>query len=380
MEIFYRNTYNTRRNRFTIMYENIYCFAGNPYLIRAKVRLWKEKFLEKHQNTINVVSLTYEREEDTDVVVREVESLPFLSPFKLVFIHRFLDTKREEGEGGENSRGKERFKRVEDACDRAPDTSIIVFISPVPDKRRSLFKKIPPQNMKTFRLDRHLIIHGFDDSNVGIPLVDFFLSQSGNTIPRETMEYLIQILRSERQEEGIDLFMLHHELEKLLSYGQGNTITREMVDIVVPRVFGSKIFAFTDALGRGNAKQAITVLDTLLEQGDDIHAFWGLLMGHFHRLLGVKTLLVETKPLTAIRAFLGNVAFKSAEIIEQATQFDYDDLTHIYRMLLEIDIRLKTGGITITTTDIRTFQLAIERFIFLVSSRKYSKADHHKSQ
>jgi hypothetical protein len=37
-------------------------------------------------------------------------------------------------------------------------------------------------------------------------------------------------------------------------------------------------------------------------------------------------------------------------------------------MLLDIDIKQKTGGITITTTDVIAFQFAIEKFIFLAAS------------
>lgn len=350
------------------MFDTVYCFSGNPYLVREKVHSWKTSFRQKHHNDMNMVDLFYESADDTDLILHEIESLPFLSPYKLIFIHYFLDTKRSGA--GSDKEGGNRFKRIEQACAEAPQTSIIVFVSPSPDKRRGLYKQIPDANIKNFKVDKYLTIHGFDEQKNGISVADFFLSRTHANISRDVMNYLIHALSSDRTDDNIDLFLLHHELEKLESYTQGRTVTREDVDAVVTKMFGEKIFVFTDALGKGKAKEAIAIMDNLLREGEEIYSFWGLMMAHFRRLLMVKTMLDEQKSLAQIRSFLGAVAFKTDDIIQQTHRFTLLQLQTIYRMLLDIDIKQKTGAITITTTDVTAFQLAIEKFILLVASGK----------
>jgi DNA polymerase-3 subunit delta len=318
---------------------------------------------------MNIVDLFYESaDDDTDIILHEIESFPFLSPYKLIFIHYFLDTKRSGA--GSDEEEEDRFKRIEKACAEAPATSIIVFVSPSPDKRRGLYKRIPNTNIKHFKVDKYLTIHGFNEHKNGISVADFFLSRTHANISRDVMNYLIHALSSDRTDDNIDLFLLHHELEKLESYTQGRTVTREDVDAVVTKMFGEKIFVFTDALGKKKAKEAIDIMDNLLREGEEIYSFWGLMMAHFRRLLIVKTMLDEQKPLAQIRSFLGAVAFKTDDIIQQTRHFTLAQLQTIYRMLLDIDIKQKTGAITITTTDVTAFQLAIEKFILLVSLEK----------
>ena len=66
---------------------------------------------------------------------------------------------------------------------------------------------------------------------------------------------------------GNDLFALENEINKLVGYAHGQTITTHHVDIMVHAQFDTLIFHFTDALCSGNARKAYKLLADQLESG-----------------------------------------------------------------------------------------------------------------
>lgn len=71
-----------------------------------------------------------------------------------------------------------------------------------------------------------------------------------------------------------------------------------------------------------------------------------------------------------MNAYLGKASFTLDKVISQTKKFSFADMQRIYQLLLAIDVRLKTGGIYMTTTDTSAFQMALERFIIRASSKE----------
>lgn len=353
------------------MWNNVYCFTGNAYLVREKAAVWKKTFIERHASELNVVDIVYDQEEDINHMVEEMESMPFLAPFKLIFIHKLLDRKagrQESDTPEEEGNTADVFQRIANCCERAPETSIIVFLAPAGDKRRSLYKKIVQKNIKDMQVTENLQITGYEEKNRKTSLVDFFLAPANN-VSRDVLEYLIYALIPEGGSAAdLDLFLLANELEKLEQYASGRAATTDDVDQLIHKAFGGRIFDFTDALSYGQVQKAVGIMQELLYQGEDIFALWGNVMSHFRKLMMVRVMLEEKQPSNTIRASLGKAAFLLDKVITQAKRFSFLELQHIYRMLLEIDVKLKTGGIYTTTTDTVAFQLALERFIVRAAS------------
>ncbi len=355
------------------MWKNVYCFCGDPYLIREKMTAWRSSFVKKHGD-LNVVHLTYENAGDFAMISQEVESMPFLAPTKLVFLSKMLDKSSRGGEEEvDESDGKQKaisvYQQMVDLCERAPETTILVFLSADPDKRRTLYKNIVHENIRLFEVNRDMAIVGLEDNKRKRPLVDFFLEKLSQAVPRDIVEYTIYALIPDGGSVAdLDLFLVESELRKLESYALTQSITVEEVERIIPRATGRKIFDFTDALGFGKQKEALTIMQNLMEQGEDIYSLWNNLIGHFRKLLRVKSLLSEKKSLDAIREYLGKAGYFLDKWMSQAKNFSDEQIRQILARLLRIDVKLKTGGIYVTTTDTIQFQLELEKFIIRASS------------
>lgn len=351
------------------MWKNVYLFSGAPFLIEQKVKSWKEAFMKKHDSDLNLVQLYCEKENDLDTMVQEVESLPFLSPFKLVFLKGVLEGKGRSSEEGNEEKSDKASDRLEKALETSPESSIIVFVSPAPDKRKRLYKKIIQENIKHFEIDRKGLIGGFDEKREQLSVSEFFFEHFARQIPKDLISQTIRLLGGTNLAE-LDLFLVYNELEKIQLLGLSQKITSDDIDMLVDRGMQHKIFDFTNALGLGKSQQALLILDSLLTSGEDIYALWGLLTAHFARLVRVKVLLTEKKGPDSIRSFLGNQAFKANDFIEQANSFSVSGLSELHAMLLSTDIKLKTGGITISTNDTTAFQFEIEKCVLRFASAK----------
>lgn len=82
------------------------------------------------------------------------------------------------------------------------------------------------------------------------------------TIGASEVEFLVEALNA-------DASRIASELEKLSLYcGPGGTVTMELITELVPNARGSNVFALVNAIGRGDRLESLSVLDTLVRDGE----------------------------------------------------------------------------------------------------------------
>ncbi len=347
------------------MWKNIYLFAGDPYLVQKKVKTWTASFEKKHGGNLNIAKVSLDKEEDMATITQEIASMPFLTPFKLIFVYNVLDNR---GSGTDEEESGSKHKNIYDrflvTCEEAPESSIVVFVSPKADKRRNLYKNIPATNRKEFKIGPDGTVEGYDEKNSHLTLSEFFFDEFDRKIPHETIRYLIQTLTSEKKREELDLFEIENLLVRINLFADQRPATPADVDTVAVRPVSHHIFDLSNALLEKDMSRTITILDTLLHSGEDIYMLWGFIIAHLSRLIRIKAMLQEKAPITNIRSFLGAQQFKTDSYVALLSKTPISALKQIYAMFLEIDIKLKTGGLTISTTDVSAFQRAIEQALY----------------
>jgi DNA polymerase-3 subunit delta len=88
-----------------------------------------------------------------------------------------------------------------------------------------------------------------------------------------------------------------------------------------------------------------------------------MIIRHFRILIQVKDLLDQGMKRAIIASTIGEKPFVVGITMNQAQNFSFEKLKTIYRALLDMDTKLKTGGIKILATDEREFVLAVDKFI-----------------
>ncbi len=93
-------------------------------------------------------------------------------------------------------------------------------------------------------------------------LVTKLAAERKMTIGVSEIEFLVEALNA-------DASRIANELEKLSLYcGPGGTVTLEQITELVPNARSSNVFALVSAIGRGDRLESLSVLDTLVRDGE----------------------------------------------------------------------------------------------------------------
>jgi DNA polymerase III subunit delta len=164
--------------------------------------------------------------------------------------------------------------------------------------------------------------------------------QKGADISRGAASALAQLV-------GSELRALDTEIDKLAtSVAADATIEAEDVEELVSGA-GAGIFAFHDALAERRPAAALATLRSLLGGGMDPTELYAQIVALVRRLLVVKELTAERKPLTQNAPALGlsSSPFVLEKLQRQVARIPISDLEWAYRLLRDTDVSVKTGRI-----------------------------------
>jgi len=318
--------------------KNLFLFYGeNTYLSQEKINIWKTQFAKKYGGDFNTSELNG-KTLTASKFKTETESLPFAAEKRLVIINDFL------------SKGKkEEQKLIAEKLDKIPEHSILIFHEiKSPDKRLSIFKKLKKAaNLEEFKKLEGLALTQWVNKK-SIQLKAQFEGRSANLLTALV---------------GQDLWQIENEIKKLALYKNGKPITEADIKKLVSQNFSESIFTLTDAIAAKNPKKSITTLHTLIDSGEDILRIFHMIIRHFRILIQIKDLLSRSLNQKEITDTLKLHPFVIKNGIKQTHNFSQKALTLIYRQLLAIEIKIKSGKIKLLTNNKKDLILAIEELI-----------------
>jgi DNA polymerase-3 subunit delta len=139
--------------------------------------------------------------------------------------------------------------------------------------------------------------------------------------------------------------MASTEMDKLLAYvNYKRPVEMDDVALLTPSMETGNIFKMVDAIGNRQGKLALHILHQLLEQDEPILIF-SMIVRQYRLLLLTKDLLSAHATQGEIEKTLKVRDFVARNLIAQCRNFDQDTLDGIYRRLVEVDERIKTGRI-----------------------------------
>jgi DNA polymerase-3 subunit delta len=159
---------------------------------------------------------------------------------------------------------------------------------------------------------------------------------------------------------GHDIALLLSELEKCaLRAGEGNFVTRAIVEEMTRRKMQDTIFNLTDALGDKQTAHALGLMRELLESGEAAPQILAMLARHLRYLLQGRSFLDAGLPVDGstlrrlppalaaqlpkdnLAAFLQNRSWASKSYAAQARNFSVPQLQAALEAALEADLAMK---------------------------------------
>jgi DNA polymerase-3 subunit delta len=142
---------------------------------------------------------------------------------------------------------------------------------------------------------------------------------------------------------GNSLRSLQNELDKLYIFmGDRKKIALEDIAAVVGATKGFTIFELQNAIGRKDPKEAIKILERMLEAGQSPQMIIVMLTRFFTQLWKLTDLRARRLPETEIAREIGVSPYFVKQIIEFRSNFDIQQIEENFKLLLEADTVLKS--------------------------------------
>jgi DNA polymerase-3 subunit delta len=142
---------------------------------------------------------------------------------------------------------------------------------------------------------------------------------------------------------GLDLRLLDQEIDKLLLYTDGRQVTGDDVRALVSRARQASIFDLVDHVGHRKADEALRLLHQMLEEEAEPLYLLAMLSRQVRILIQAKELQPQRLTPQQVASQLKLHPFVAKKGIEQAQNFDPDQLLAAHRLLVKTDWLIKTG-------------------------------------
>jgi DNA polymerase-3 subunit delta len=156
--------------------------------------------------------------------------------------------------------------------------------------------------------------------------------QYGKELDATAADVLVELV-------GTSLGQLDQEISKLAIGVE--RISREHVEALVGRSRQAETFKIFDAIGRGDTAQALGIMQRLFDQGNDPMQVLGAFSWQLRRLAAVSRLHRAGLPLPAALQKAGVPPFAAQATEQQLRHLGRDRMDRIYDILLETDLGMK---------------------------------------
>lgn len=317
----------------------IYFFYGvDSFRIRQKVNEVVAKYRAKHKSGLNFSRFDLAQEEKLVGLKEFLESCSMFAEKKLAVVENLLNSSAEQQQ--EFSDLIDRFGIL---SDQERFVAIVQQLELSGNKKRP--EKYIFKNGVAKNLFRKLTVRPFQSEEFNwLPaarLVNWIQKEVGLTgggIEKTAAARLAAFV-------GPDLWQMHQEIKKLVSFRKGGMIESGDVELLVRSRIENDIFRTIDALGQRQRAAVFQLLHQHLAEGESEIYLLTMFLYQFRHLLLVREQLERGVPFYNLSNKSHLPSFVMRKIYEQARGFSLGALKKIYERLAEMDIQIKTGQI-----------------------------------
>ena len=261
------------------------------------------------------------------------DSSPFLSSHRLVIVDGLLGRfevkqSKPRTRKGKSGNGLGEWEGLDSYVKRMPETTVLVLVDEEVKGHNPLLRKLAPlAEVMTFPLLRSDALKAWIRQRVK--------RESGNITP-QAVSLLAELI-------GGDLWAMAGEIQKLLLYSQGRTISEDDVRKLVTCIQEANIFALVDAVAEGRTELAQQLLHRLYDDGVPPTHILALLTRQF-RLIALAGDLGKGLSRLQIQDRLGlKQSYVVEKTVSQVRLYDFEGVKRAYDKLLGTDLAIKTG-------------------------------------
>jgi len=316
---------NQRYNQVTMI---LIVYGDDAFRSQEKVMQLKSAFQQKHDPTgMNLSHFVMgEKNVSSGDVVQAMTTLPFLSKHRMIIVRDLVDSVK-----------KDDLALWDTAFARVPESTIVLLWES--KSVDAVEKKLLFKSLKT-RSDIKLYPLPVLVGSLLTQWIKDRCTSLGGKIEAQALRALIERI-------GSDLWQMHHEIEKLVAFSKGKTITESDVQNLVQANFEGKIFDLVDALSKKETQRALRLLEEERGAGSDDYYLMSMFSRQIRLLLGARAVLDEfpRADKSMIAKELDVHPFVASKLVAQAKNFSLSQLLDAHDQLYAFDRDMKRGGI-----------------------------------
>ena len=319
----------------------VYLFFGNENYLKDNIlNKFKNKLIDSNYRELNY-KVFYGEKTLIGEIINEVETLPFISEYKLVVIKEAEKISKEEMDRLINYLNNHNFKNYF-------STLIIVYKEKTPHKELSKAIK---------RIGMAVNFNIPDKSKLTIWIRSKF-QQSDKKITPEASFYLQSMI-------GSDVRRLFIEIEKIDIYTKDkNIIEKEDIMMAIGGSESINIFNVLDSIGKKELKNAIDGLIKLNKSNLHYLSIFAMIYRQIRLILQTKLLLINGADFNQIKNELKLPYFIIEKMIKQSKKYTVKELCQSYKLLNVADLELKDSQ--------KNPQIILEELVMNIINQKIS--------
>lgn len=303
---------------------NVYFFYGpEAYIRKSAVAALQKKLLMPGFESMNCSMLN---NPEAHQIIEHCETLPMLSDYRLTIVQDLALL--------QSGKAKDEAQESATLCDylsRVPQTSCLVFDVAAVDKRKKLAQAL-------LKLPGAVAFDALDDAHLA-QWMNQTLAPLHKKMDRTACETLAFV-------SGRDLTLLSGELEKLAAYvGNREQITPEDIEQIATHTAECTVFTMVDALSEGRAREAFTLLNTLIQDGEQRIGILALITRHCRQMMYLRQMQAASMPQGEMAKALGVPPFALTRLAKQAGRRSPDQLRALLDQCVQTDYDIKRGAL-----------------------------------
>lgn len=319
--------------------KNVYLFCGmDENIIKEDIELIKNtvlnnEFKELNYNQYDGIKVT------EDDILNACETMPFMDERKVVVIYRadfLIDKEKEKKETKSRISKKENdqpYKFVKEYIEKVPNHCILIMyylFKANRDKPSNRIKNLEGKNACLVKIDK---LRGSELTNK----VKGLFEAKGVDIGKTEL-----ILFCNEVENNMDI--IENEIDKLCSYTQGRSISKNDIYDMMPYKSENDVFNLVEYISQNNVKKSIDALNELSFRGEKITGILRMIQRQYKLLYDIKIRLSNGMAKDKITLDLKLNPYICEKMISQSKSFSEECLKIMINECLECEKRLKTSS------------------------------------
>ena len=144
---------------------------------------------------------------------------------------------------------------------------------------------------------------------------------------------------------GRDLTLLSGELQKLAAYaGERSEITAQDIEKIATHTAECTVFSMVDAIAIGKAQEAFSLLNVLLQSGEQRIGILAMITRHYRQMTHLSALMRDRVPQAQQAKLLGVPSFALNRLTRQVGRRPYEALHAQLEACVQADYDIKRGA------------------------------------